>query len=429
MNLSPPAKPAWPTDQAPEDSCKSAGEFFATWMTSPDQIEAETYRGPGLDVTAFYLRVLYGLVDDKSITDGQLLWWFADTQKEAEMAGGEAHQEFLNTVVQPAVTFCGASVCRSLGWAGNADLAGIGVFASYYIEAALVTLYMAVLLAKSFRLWRGGRLLDAFLATLSDLVMGVFVFAAVVASASLHSILQVRNEANFSVTTYEIVTATLVTVFAVCPATLLYSLGGINDQDGIGPRPLLRAVFFALWALMLAVVNLGRATDPSRAALEAGVIGHPFEVYCQVIGTGPLEAVRVFAVASAGLGALWVLYLVFSRKFRRDGSAGASGKEGRRWRVVVAVLAWVVMWFFLGLFTALRARSIDLAGASDKSNEWSFGQIVAVATWAPVVLNFVYILFVGVEEGQGSKLPEGYVVVASTGNGSGGGEGGEVDEK
>jgi hypothetical protein len=230
--------------------------------------------------------------------------------------------------------------------------------------------------------------LDSFLGTVSDLVQGVFVFSVAIMIASLHSIVKVLDQSDYSVTTYEIVTAMLVTIFSVCPATLLYAMGG-NSK---GPKPILRPILLAIWILMLAVVNLGRTTDPSRQALAANTIGHPFEVYCQVIGSAPLEAARIFAVAAAGLGALWVLYLIFRRC--KDGSTeGGKEEDGRAWRVIVSVLACLVMWFFLGLFAAMRATIIDVAGDSDKSNEWSFGQIVALASWAPVVLNFFYLLF------------------------------------
>jgi hypothetical protein len=175
----------------------------------------------------------------------------------------------------------------------------------------------------------------------------------------------------------------LVTIFSVSPATLLYCL----SEQAEGPKLRLRLVLFALWSLMIAVVNLGRTTDPSKAALKAGKIGHPFELYCQVIGTKPLDAVRGFALVSAGMGVVWCAY-VFYRRFR-----GSDVGNERRGRVTVAVAACMYMWSFLGVFTGLRARSIEVAGASDKSNEWSFGQIVAVATWAPVIFNFIYALF------------------------------------
>jgi hypothetical protein len=118
--------PGWPADVANEESCKWAGEFFATWMTTPEQIKAKTYRGPGLEATVQYLRALFGTDSDR-FSDGELLWWFADTQKNAERNGPEGAQQFMETYVQPSVTNCGASVCKSLGWVGNSDLAGIGV--------------------------------------------------------------------------------------------------------------------------------------------------------------------------------------------------------------------------------------------------------------------------------------------------------------
>lgn len=249
---------------------------------------------------------------------------------------------------------------------------------------------MVVLLARRFRIWKGSeglseRIMIAFLATVGDLVQGVFVFAIAIMCASLHSILRVLED-DFSVTTYEVVTAMLVTIFAVCPATLLYCVGG-NSK---GPKPLLRVILFAVWILMLAVVNIGRKTDPSREAFQAGTIGHPFELYCQVIGNGPLEAVRIFAVASAGLGAIWLLYVIY-HECRADNSK-ADEQDIRLRQVVVSILSCLVMWFFLGLFTATRARIIEVAGDSDTSDEWGFGQIVALATWVPVVLNFFYIL-------------------------------------
>jgi hypothetical protein len=50
------------------------------------------------------------------------------------------------------------------------------------------------------------------------------------------------------------------------------------------------------------------------------------------------------------------------------------------------------MWGFLAAFTVLRGRTIEVAGESDKSNEWDFGQIVAVTTWAAVILRSFYTL-------------------------------------
>jgi hypothetical protein len=119
--------PGWPADVADELACKFAGDFFATWLTNPAQIKAQTYRGPGLDATVRYLRSLFGLAENQ-YRDGQLLLWFANTQEDAESARDpEVFRKFMVDYIQPAVTNCGASVCKALGWTGNSDLAGIGV--------------------------------------------------------------------------------------------------------------------------------------------------------------------------------------------------------------------------------------------------------------------------------------------------------------
>ena len=211
-------------------------------------------------------------------------------------------------------------------------------------------------------------------------------------AASLYGTLKAQGEPD-SVTTYDVTTGVLVTVFSVCPPTLLYCQNERFLSESKGGRRtvkfILRVALFALWALMLVVVNLGLQSDPSKEALAAGKMGHPFEVYCQVIGTAPLQAVRIFAVASAGLGVLWVGYLVLSGKRGQD----STGEKKNRWPAVVSVLACVAMWLFLVSFTVLRARIIDVAGDSDKSNEWGFGQIVALAAWVPVILRFFYVMF------------------------------------
>jgi hypothetical protein len=136
-DLAVPRNPSWPTDQADPASCSAAGEFFAMWLTTPEQIKARTYRGPGIDVTARYLRVLFG-ASTENWSDGQLVHWFQDTQAEAErryatQPGSPDLGIFFNEYIKPAVDGCSASVCRSLGWQGNTDLAGIGVSAPYLL--------------------------------------------------------------------------------------------------------------------------------------------------------------------------------------------------------------------------------------------------------------------------------------------------------
>lgn len=208
-------------------------------------------------------------------------------------------------------------------------------------------------------------------------------------AASLYTILLVANDNDLSVSRYDITTSIMVSVLATCPATALYAVGG----QGKGPPYLLRVVLLGMWLVMLVIVNIGQKTDPSMIAVQLGKVSQPFDVLCEVIGKAPLNGIRIFSVIAAGLGGVWILYLGY-RKL-------SSGKKLReldddrdvKWgRFAIAFLSWAAMWIFLGLFTRTRARIQMVSGDSNKSNDWNFGQIVALATWAPVIINFVWAL-------------------------------------
>lgn len=209
-------------------------------------------------------------------------------------------------------------------------------------------------------------------------------------AASLYIILRVDRDNDPSVSRYDIITSILVSVLSICPATALYAVGGHNKV----PRYPLRIVLFGMWCVMLTVVNIGQRADPAMKALQLQKMSQPFELFCEVMGRSPLNGIRIFSVVSAFLGVIWIGYLTY-RKFTRDKNTDEDLEDARdvKWgRVGIAFLSWASMWVFVGLFTLLRARIMMVSGDSDKSNEWNFGQIVALATWAPVVINFAWAL-------------------------------------
>ncbi|KAK3896508.1 hypothetical protein C8A05DRAFT_20526 [Staphylotrichum tortipilum] len=400
--------PGLPTDRGNKTNCKIAGEFFATWIAS-----SGTRRGAGVNATASYLRLYFNLVGNNTVSDGVLVGWFVDKQNQARKDGSDAYAKFLNTTIQPVVSACGSSVCRSLGWTGNGDLAGIGVISSYCIEAFLVTLYMAVLLSKTLFRFKGRSWLvtRALMGTLADVVTGVFIFSLMVAIASLVFITNAYRDADLSVTKYDILMAIIVTGFSVAPATLLYGL----FEPAKALTAVLRFALLLLWVLMIVVAIFGYITDPLKAASEAGTIGNAFETYCEVVSARDVQIVRILAVVVGGLGVLWGLYQV--QIILRP----LGWRPGPGWRAVMAVVAWLAMVGSLVWLMKIRGRSIWIAGDSDKSNDWSLGQIVALATWIPPFLNFCYILMFGVKEAHGARLPEGYGVTLSPGDDERGG--------
>ena len=249
---------------------------------------------------------------------------------------------------------------------------------------------MIPLVAIRFHLIPGtDRVSKAFTSTLGDMVQGVYVFSIAVMAASLYTILRVTRDNDLSVSRYDIVTSILVSILATCPATALYAIGG----QGKGPQYLLRAILLAMWCVMLAVVNLGQNTDPSMVAVQKGKVAVPFDVLCEVMGKSPLNGIRIFSVVAAVLGAIWIAYLIYRRvSSGKDMDELDSASDVKWGRFAIAFLSWAAMWAFVGLVTLLRSRIIRISGESDKAKEWSFGQIVALATWAPVIINFIWAL-------------------------------------
>jgi hypothetical protein len=68
------------------------------------------------------------------------------------------------------------------------------------------------------------------------------------------------------------------------------------------------------------------------------------------------------------------------------------------------------MWGFLMFFTVFRGQMNSRAGASNKDSEWSFGQILGLACWVPVIVELGYILREGPEKALSGLLVEPYEV-------------------
>lgn len=64
----------------------------------------------------------------------------------------------------------------------------------------------------------------------------------------------------------------------------------------------------------------------------------------------------------------------------------------RLWlRLGNGVLCLAVMWVFLGLFTVYRQDVATRMSGLDGDNDWTFGQVLAVAQWVPVGIDLVVV--------------------------------------
>ncbi|KAI8943287.1 hypothetical protein NX059_001307 [Plenodomus lindquistii] len=69
------------------------------------------------------------------------------------------------------------------------------------------------------------------------------------------------------------------------------------------------------------------------------------------------------------------------------------------------------MWLCLGWFIYFQARSADLSGEENRDNEWSFGQILALATWTPILVEFAYVWYQKPVEALNGRLIDPFEVV------------------
>lgn len=105
------------------------------------------------------------------------------------------------------------------------------------------------------------------------------------------------------------------------------------------------------------------------------------------------------------INCLWFLYHA-TRKIRRGDHARkvkdkiahpAVRAQCRTWweqwqvyfRLANGFLALVFMWLFMILFTVYREDVRVRAGPADEDSEWTFGQVLSLATWAPVAVELI----------------------------------------
>ena len=79
-------------------------------------------------------------------------------------------------------------------------------------------------------------------------------------------------------------------------------------------------------------------------------------------------------------------WLVVSRK-------PTKGNRKIAWRTCVGLGCLMLTWILLALFMTYRSSVMRVAGSSNKDMEWTFGQVISLATWVPVFVEWAYIFY------------------------------------
>lgn len=418
------------------------------------------------DVLQWFTTHLYSAYN---ATEGQ---WYADA-------------DFVNNAVWDPADKCPNEFCKAIAFTGNADLSGIGVIISYYIESSLATLYLVVFTAWRIKKWMKrqrkqsvpdkqkadaesvaprrsqpglfrralGRLFDALRGSLDSFHMTttVFAFAVLVAAiimAAKHAQDHRRHPVDFQnlpsgSALYDSALGLLVGLYSVFPVVTLYALLPQQDEvmapktqlhDRGGRTDMRRGVLVILWALAAALVYITPSSE----------LDYEFQGYSYVDGNGDtsdfadalyacdqrggrkywrvLSALKYLVIGVPLLwaiitGALYLLTLKWSLKsLPKTQPTPQPATPSRRptarnaWRHLVAWFNCAIMWTILGCLTSLRQDIVEVADGLDSESNWAFGQILSIATWGPVAVDFAFLIIFGIEDGLGGRLPLDFTI-------------------
>ncbi|KAF1828370.1 hypothetical protein BDW02DRAFT_466171, partial [Decorospora gaudefroyi] len=322
---------------------------------------------------------------------------------------------------------CRSSLCPYLDWQGNSDIAGVGV------RWSLISVYLPILLAIRFdwvpesasRLSVVSKTLLAVQHSTSTFLNASFVFSMSMLVAALVSFAQhasteredwaskteIRKWSTLTESAWAL--SILLPISSVLPVVLLH-LGASNILRRVQGRKILWASVAVLISVVVALNCAYRPDswyhDDEQTRFEDDCLDRYMEYIPLIVRlTWSLAGLLVLGITG---------YVIASLVFTlRNWPAPAWWIRISRplWFMTIA-MTFCAMWLCLGwLMYFQRQLSKARAGGDDnKDAEWSFGQILALATWVPFLVEFVYLLWEEPSEALSGRLMDPYEVVETS---------------
>ncbi|KAK4455305.1 hypothetical protein QBC34DRAFT_66931 [Podospora aff. communis PSN243] len=323
-----------------------------------------------------------------------------------------------STAVSQINSTCLPEYCRGLAWQGNPDLAGVGAFASYTIGVALAVIFtLAILSCHLFSLAFNQNnshnitLPPSFLTSFTLFWDSAYLFNLAVTIAAAISLSE-----NTSLYNQEFTRLSASISWSVIASTWpLYA--------PICRYPKVRRI--AIWAATVGYIIIS-ATVMAKAKLGVTV----FENGCldsykarswagRTVGV--MEEAVVMEMQILGFCfSCWYFWkgmwnVIAARIWRRGRGRERKGagrwpwvsRRDSVWRRRGRVLCGAAWSAFLCLgmiaclvtFALKREMTAEVAGPSLEESKWGFGQVMALTTWLPTVVDFLLVL-----KGECSRL-------------------------
>ncbi|KAK7753835.1 hypothetical protein SLS62_004201 [Diatrype stigma] len=293
------------------------------------------------------------------------------------------------------------------------------------------------------------RIIESFQESINTFLDAALIFAASMLGAALVRYASMIRSPLENYSAYELIGSVFMSAFSIFPALMLQAV-----SDGPRTHFIRHFLWFAVISFTIAVDVLYRkrydelkdSYDSSHASQQQNIT-----IEAARSGWGICEDTQIRKgiehTLTGGhiLLALnlvwWLYYLVLAAIPSRWKTAWNS--RSRRWvirwdwrtslRIANGSLCFAVACSFIGLFHRYRNSIHTLTSESDKDSDWQFGQVLALATWVPVGVDFLAILFCkpllsyatpplryctdsvvdGPEKGMSGKISSHYRVVAN----------------
>lgn len=301
------------------------------------------------------------------------------------------------------------------------------MMASYYLVALLATIYTIVIGLDSFVALKTNKPWKTFHSwfeqTLNSFLDASLLFSISLLLATIYRFATAAQQPDDgdNTFTYSLINAITVSIFsAFAPLLLQYTARGLRRRG-------MRAILWFVLIILSAVTSVMyyRWRGPGIASRFPHDDGDLFDllnqteylqsqtvwlVYCDIISRHLIEVLdRAIIVAQVVLGVnlpCWIYLLLHIADSNQEDSDGS--KEGlnkylphtclkvRRYvkqaRALNITIISATMWLLLGTFTAITVRLADAMGPWGKDRRWSIGQVLAMATFVPLLIDMIAII-------------------------------------
>ncbi|KAK7178660.1 hypothetical protein DPSP01_011968 [Paraphaeosphaeria sporulosa] len=327
----------------------------------------------------------------------------------------------VSQIIDYAFDHCQADVCRGLPWQGNADQAGRGMIFAYGSQAVLVTIYLIILFISRIskldsttdarsttktgqtrtllrRIHDSAReTLRTFLDASLLFSIAMIIAAIVTANIALASVRKLETEhLSTGIITRELPLNSTVQLSAfaallsIFPAIALHS----SASSLLRRKVYRQSVWILVGVLVVLMFVLSRMagseiftfhdkndedmTFNGKALFENLCIDNQVPSHLRLI-------VLVFFISLSAFGSIYILSMIpwIQKHLEKIQDALSS---------MMALFATIAMWIAFGAFYYYRKQVEKNAGETNENHKWTFGQVIGLCTFAPIVVEFLFVL-------------------------------------